>query len=68
MSDETVTQGMRLMNMQATPTSSDRSTARELPTHDARALVDGGQLALITLDEQVYTLRITRQGKLILTK
>lgn len=38
------------------------------PTHDARALTGGGETARIVLDGQVYTLRITRQGKLILTK
>lgn len=39
-----------------------------LPAHDARALTRGGNLAQIELDGQCYTLRITRQGKLILTK
>ena len=35
---------------------------------DARALTGGGQTARITLDGKLYTLRITRAGKLILTK
>ncbi len=39
-----------------------------LPQHDATELTAGGHLALITLKGQVYALRITRQGKLILTK
>ncbi|GMG83061.1 hypothetical protein LNKW23_22740 [Paralimibaculum aggregatum] len=39
-----------------------------LPLHDARLLTEGGDMARIALDGQVYTLRITRQGKLILTK
>lgn len=39
-----------------------------LPRHDATDLTGGGSLALITLNDQVYALRITRQGKLILTK
>ena len=39
-----------------------------VPEHDARALTGGGPCARITLDGQVYTLRITRTGKLILTK
>ncbi|TMV68679.1 hemin uptake protein HemP [Thioclava sp. BHET1] len=39
-----------------------------IPTHDARNLVAGGCLAHIQLDGQTYTLRITRAGKLILTK
>lgn len=39
-----------------------------LPAHDAEILTAGGNQALITLGEQVYQLRITRAGKLILTK
>lgn len=38
------------------------------PLHDARLLTRGGVQARILLDGQVYTLRITRAGKLILTK
>lgn len=38
------------------------------PLHDARDLTRGGASAQIALDGQVYTLRITRAGKLILTK
>jgi hemin uptake protein HemP len=38
------------------------------PAHDARRLVGGNNCARIVLDGQVYTLRITRAGKLILTK
>lgn len=40
----------------------------DLPCHDALALTGGGALALITLGDQTYTLRITRAQKLILTK
>lgn len=40
----------------------------DLPEHDANALTCGGNLAHIRLGDQVYTLRITRAGKLILTK
>lgn len=36
--------------------------------HSARALTDGGTQAQIELDGKVYDLRITRAGKLILTK
>ncbi|MCU0907335.1 MAG: hemin uptake protein HemP [Rhodobacteraceae bacterium] len=39
-----------------------------IPLHDAADLTAGGPLAHIRLDGQTYTLRITRQGKLILTK
>jgi len=38
------------------------------PVHVAETLTLGGNLAHIELDGQTYTLRITRQGKLILTK
>ena len=38
------------------------------PMHDALRLTGGGTTARIVLDGQVYTLRITRAGKLILTK
>ncbi len=36
--------------------------------YDARELTQGEATAHITLDDKVYTLRITRAGKLILTK
>ena len=38
------------------------------PVYDARDLTEGGTQAQIQLDDQLYTLRITRAGKLILTK
>ncbi|MRH22166.1 hemin uptake protein HemP [Rhodovulum strictum] len=38
------------------------------PVHDARILTGGGTVAVIVLDGVAYTLRITRAGKLILTK
>jgi hemin uptake protein HemP len=38
------------------------------PCHDARVLTAGGNSARILLGDQVYALRITRAGKLILTK
>ena len=38
------------------------------PVHDARDLTGPAGQARITLDGQTYTLRITRAGKLILTK
>lgn len=39
-----------------------------LPIYDANDLTQGGDLAQIKLSDQIYTLRITRAGKLILTK
>lgn len=44
------------------------SPAGPVPSHDARALTGGGPVAEIKLEDQCYTLRITRAGKLILTK
>lgn len=38
------------------------------PIHDARVLTSGQSVARILLDGQVYTLRITKADKLILTK
>ena len=38
------------------------------PVHDARDLTGPTGQARIVLDGQAYTLRITRAGKLILTK
>ncbi|WP_232829476.1 hemin uptake protein HemP [Tropicimonas sp. IMCC34043] len=39
-----------------------------LPTFDARAMTSTSGLAQILLDDKIYTLRITKAGKLILTK
>ena len=50
------------------PSSVAVSPDSEVPTYDARALIPDGVQAKIVLDGQVYTLRITRAGKLILTK
>lgn len=38
------------------------------PVHDARRLTGGEGTAFIVLDGKTYTLRITKSGKLILTK
>ena len=51
----------------ATPIDARESTPVP-PRHDARDLTCGGSLATITLDGAAYVLRITRAGKLILTK
>jgi len=45
-----------------------QSYAPALPAHDARTLTEGGSLAQIAPDGQIYTRRITQAGKLILTK
>lgn len=54
------------MTLHSTP--SRHVPANALPTYAARDLTEGGELAQIVLDSQTYTLRITRAGKLILTK
>ena len=38
------------------------------PTYEARALLAGGARARIVLEDRVYTLSLTRAGKLILTR
>lgn len=38
------------------------------PRYDARDLIGGNTTVEIELNEQIYTLRITKSGKLILTK
>jgi hemin uptake protein HemP len=53
------------MNAHVTPMTAD---AGQLPPVDARSLISEGSTRLINLDGQIYTLRITRAGKLILTK
>ncbi len=42
--------------------------SNQVPRHDATRLTDGGALAHIDHNGQTYSLRITRSGKLILTK
>jgi hemin uptake protein HemP len=60
---------MNMLSPRPTPTAAaPRGTAACPPVHDARELTAGGITAQIRLDGQTYTLRITRQGKLILTK
>jgi hypothetical protein len=46
----------------------DCSRVDDCPLYDVRALVEKSGLAKLVLDGQTYTLRITRAGKLILTK
>ena len=44
------------------------SPKSQLPTYVASDLTKGGDQAQIILNDQIYNLRITRAGKLILTK
>ena len=43
-------------------------TMNKLPIYGAKALTKGMDQAQIVLGDQIYTLRITRAGKLLLTK
>ncbi len=57
------------MNIYTTATTTERlPRADALPTYDARDLTKDGVQAQIMLNNQTYFLRITRAGKLILTK
>lgn len=49
-------------------TSRTAPPSRRMPVYDARRLTDGDGTAMIVLDDKTYQLRITRAGKLILTK
>lgn len=51
-----------------TPVAGPLTLPRVYPVHAAETLTGGGQIANIVLHDQIYTLRITRAGKLILTK
>lgn len=60
------------MTYQARMTDPDRTPPRPRPApgpvYDAARLVGDEGTAQIVLDDKTYTLRITRAGKLILTK
>lgn len=57
------------MNMMTNvPNTTQAYKGPKLDTYNARELITSGSQAAIVLDEQVYFLRITRAGKLILTK
>lgn len=58
------------MNAYTSMTSAPDQKARpdSLPTYDAKDLTKNGVQAQIVLNDQIYFLRITRAGKLILTK
>lgn len=56
------------MPQKISPISDRPREEEEIPTYDARDLVGDGVQARLVLDHQSYWLRITRAGKLILTK
>lgn len=55
-----------MMTDRPNPTNPDAPT--EVPVHDVLSLTAGGSLARLMHQGEVYVLRITRLGKLILTK
>lgn len=55
------------MSFQSAPQTM-KPIADTLPTYAATDLTKSGDQAHIVLGDQTYTLRITRAGKLILTK
>jgi len=54
--------------MNAQPVFPAPQNDADIPVHAAEVLTAGGAQARIVLNGQVYSLRITRAGKLILTK
>lgn len=56
------------MNMQILRFDEVNEAPPPAPRHEAVALTGGGRTAEIRLGDQLYTLRITRAGKLLLTK
>lgn len=50
------------------PQAESRLPPQTTAIYDARKLTGPEDTALIVLDDKTYTLRITRAGKLILTK
>lgn len=56
------------MSMMKPVSRIDAQPALNVPEYNAQKLTQDGSLAKIMLDEKCYYLRITRQGKLILTK
>ncbi len=56
------------LSIEAAAVDPHSARRRDRPEHDARALTAGGVEARILLDGTPYVLRITRLGKLILTK
>lgn len=50
------------------PATTTAPIPQDVDTYDARDLITKGVHACIVLDGKMYSLRITRAGKLILTK
>ncbi|WP_293576952.1 hemin uptake protein HemP [Phaeobacter sp.] len=59
---------MNQMNFDHATTTTATAATEVFPTYHAEELARGGNQARILLNGQIYSLRITRAGKLILTK
>jgi hemin uptake protein HemP len=63
-----IQQWATLMNQMTSAPVATTATTEVFPTYHAEDLTRGGIQARILLNGQIYSLRITRAGKLILTK
>lgn len=59
---------MQDMFRQSQPPAPGTAPSTSIPTYLAQDLTQNGTTAMICLGNQTYILRITRAGKLILTK
>jgi hypothetical protein len=59
---------MEIKQIDKLPLNSSSSNVNGPPEYAARDLTKNGEIAHISLQEKMYILRITRAGKLILTK
>lgn len=55
-------------NMNVPFKTTDTAATKVTPVYDASELLGNGSVAKIKLDDKIYTLRLTRQNKLILNK
>jgi hemin uptake protein HemP len=54
--------------MEVTASAPQIGVHSQTPQIDSRALMSGGRKLLIDHEGEIYTLQVTRQGKLLLTK
>ena len=59
---------MEMKRLEQLSLNNSSSNVNSTPEYAARDLTKNGEIAHISLQEKMYTLRITRAGKLILTK
>ncbi len=54
--------------MEVTASAPQTDVQSQIPLIESRALMSGGRKLLIDHEGEIYTLQVTRQGKLLLTK